>query len=131
MTPLNIVEMAAQVVRNHGAQGVWLESASAAGALIPALKKVGVRVLEVKPAGVNQACGFIFDSVLEGSFVHLGQPTLDTAVGGTQKRTSGESWRWDRKAGADISPFMAVTLAVWGIAGRRKSGSGRVVVLDN
>lgn len=131
VTPLNLVETAAQVVKSHRAPGVWLESASAAGSLVPALRKAGVRVLEVKAGAVNQACGFVFDSVLDGSFVHLGQESLDSAVGGTQKKASGESWRWDRKAGADISSFMALTLAVWGVAGRRRAGSGRVVVLDS
>lgn len=131
ITPSNLVEMAAAVVRNHHAAGVWIEPTSAAGALVPDLKKAGVRVLDVKSQAVNQACGYLFDAVIEGSFVHLSQASLDTAVGGAQKKASGESWRWDRKAGADISPFMAVTLAVWGAAGRRTGGSGRVVVLDN
>jgi hypothetical protein len=131
VTPLNIVQRTAQVVRNHHAAGVWLEPGSAAGSLIPALKQAGVRVLEVKSQAVNQACGYVFDAVLDGSLVHLGQPTLDIAVGGTQKRTSGESWRWDRRQGADISPFMAATLAVWGAMGRKRASSGRVLVLDD
>lgn len=121
----NLVQRASEVVKAHGAKGVRLDPASAAGALIPALKVAGVKVLDVKGQEVNQACGALYDAVLDGSFVHLGQAPLDTAVGGTQKRGSGDAWRWDRRQGADISPFMAVTLAVWGVVDPKKSGLTR------
>lgn len=128
ITPATIVARAKAVVERHGAPGVWLEPASAAGALIPALRDARVKVLEVKGQQVNQACGLVYDAVLDGSLVHLGQAALDSAVGGAQKRTSGDSWRWDRRQGADISPFMAATFAVWAAADRRAAGKGRVVV---
>jgi hypothetical protein len=130
ITMVNLVSRAAEVVRNHNAPGVCLEPASAAGSLMPALRDAGVKVIEVKGQAVNQACGLVYDGILDGSIVHLGQAPLDVAVGGTQKRSSGDSWRWDRRQGADISPFMAVTLAAWAAAGKKPGGSGRVVVLD-
>lgn len=114
ITLQNLPRRAAEVVRRHGARGVLLEPSSAAGSLTPALVDEGVNVIEVKGQQVNQACGLVYDGVVEGSIVHLGQKPLDAAVGGTQKRGSGDSWRWDRRQGADISPFMATTLAAWG-----------------
>jgi hypothetical protein len=125
----NLVRRAAEVVKAHGARGVHLEKASAAGSLIPALKAAGVKVFEIRVSEVNQACGFVHDAVKNREIVHLGQKALDLAVEGTQKRASGDSWRWDRRQGADISPFMAATLAVWGAADRKPAGNGRVVVL--
>lgn len=112
----NLVKRAAEVVRKHGAAGVWLEPASAAGSLMPALVAEGVKVLEVKGQAVNQACGLVYDGILDGSIVHLGQSDLDMAVGGTQKRETSDSFRWDRRGDANISPFMAATFAAWAAA---------------
>jgi hypothetical protein len=44
---------------------------------------------------------------------HLGQPELDSAVGGAVKHFHGDRWRWDRSGSAvDVSPLFAVTLAL-------------------
>lgn len=123
-------EAAKAVMERHGARGVHLEPTSAAGALIPALQDAGVKVIEVRGQAVNAACGLVYDSILDGSLVHLGQWALDRAVGGTQWRDSGEGRRWDRKQGSDISPFMAFTLAIWGAAGRKPPKQARVVVYE-
>lgn len=122
----NLVKRAAEVVKAHGSPGVWLEPASGAGSLMPALRDAGVEVLEVKGQSVNQACGFVYDGILDGSIVHLGQADLDSAVGGTQKRYQGDSYRWDRRGDANISPFMAATFAAW--AASAPTADSRVLV---
>lgn len=133
VTPVTVADLAdtaAMVVRTNNARGVWLEPASAAGSLIPALRKKGVRIFEVKSGQVSQACGLIYDLVCEGNLVHLNDDVLNAAVGGTRRRNVGDTWRWDRRHGADISPFMAFTFAVWAAAAKKPAGNSRVVVLD-
>jgi hypothetical protein len=39
---------------------------------------------------------------------------LDDAVAGARKRSSGDAWAWARRdQSVDVSPLVAVTLAVW------------------
>ena len=46
---------------------------------------------------------------------HLGQPEFDLAVAGAVRRDLGDRWLWDQEAASvDISPLVAVTLALWG-----------------
>lgn len=125
-----LVGAAKAVVERFGARGVHLEPSSAAGALIPALEEAKIKVFEVRAQAVNAACGLVYDSVIDGSLVHLGQQALDRAVAGTQWRNSGEGRRWDRRRGADISPFMAATLAFWGAAGRKTPRKALAVVYE-
>jgi hypothetical protein len=131
ITIATLAAMAAAVVKAQKAPGVWLEPSSAAGSLVPALEALGVKVLEMRGEAVSGACGAVYDGIMDGSIVHLGQGTLDSAVSGTQWRGQGEARRWDRRQGANISPFMAFTFAVRAAQGRNRGGSGRVVVLDN
>ena len=74
------------------------------------------------------ACGSLFDLVgqslraLDGekfdpsrTLRHLGQPHLSAAVKAAVKRPLGDAWAWNRKGSVDISPLVAVTLALWGL----------------
>lgn len=92
-----------------------------AGSLLADLEALDVPVTTVTPREHAQACGALYDAVVEEldegeapRFVHIGQPSLDEAVAGAQKRDSGIGglWLWDRRSSlVDISPLVAVTLA--------------------
>jgi hypothetical protein len=86
---------------------------------------------------MRQACGAFYDAATDGSLVHIDSPLLNKAVANARKRNIGAvadgGWGWSRKdAESDITPLVAVTLAMRGLATSRKRGasSGRVVVLQ-
>ena len=69
--------------------------------------------------------------------VHTDQPQVNVALSVARKRAIGAGWAWNRKtATADITPIVAVTLALWGAQSqtvkrpaRSRSEQGKVVVL--
>jgi hypothetical protein len=87
-----------------------------AASLLPDLERNGVRVEPVTSAEHAKACGLLYVAVMEGTLRHLGDPKLASALAGARKRPYGDAWAWDRRSGADISPLVAVTLALWGVA---------------
>ena len=63
------------------------------------------------------ACAKLFDSVVapEPTVRHTDQPQLNVALSVARKRSLGAGWAWNRKdADSDITPVVAVTLALWG-----------------
>jgi hypothetical protein len=94
--------------------GVAVEAAGAAGALVPALERAGVRVVEVQPRQMARACGDLLDAVTASSLRHLGQDGLTAAALAAGKRSLGDLWVWDQRAAAvDITPLVAITAARW------------------
>ena len=51
--------------------------------------------------------------MIEGRLRHRHERALDDAVAGAIRRFSGDHFIWDRKAGVDLSPLVAATLARW------------------
>lgn len=66
-----------------------------------------------------EACGQIADAMRQGHVVHRDQTQLTAAVNGARTRRVGDAWALDRTASlADVSPFVAVTLARWALLTR-------------
>lgn len=94
-----------------------------AGSLITPLEQAGVKVTKVGAQDYAQACGRLFVAATErsveqptGGLRHQDDVRLNLALENAQTRPLGESWAWDSKAGtADISPLVAVTLAMRGL----------------
>lgn len=109
-----IVGRARELHDRHG--GTWVVDGSGpAGSLIPALEQAGLTVHPVTSRELIEACGSLYDAVIEGTVRIRRNPKLDEAAAGAAKRLVGDSWAWTRKnASADISPLVAVTLAFWG-----------------
>jgi phage terminase large subunit-like protein len=95
-----------------------LDASGPAGSLIPELQGLGIEPVVVAARQLSQACGLLFDMVhADGGpeLRHIGQASLSAAVGAARKRPLGDAWAWARKdASVDISPLVAVTLALWG-----------------
>lgn len=89
-----------------------------AGNLIGELRERGLTVLEASGADYALACSDFFDAVEhQGARYPFPQPELDDALAGARKGSQVENaWCWSRKASTspDISPLVAVTLALWG-----------------
>jgi len=123
-----VPDRVAELVRKHKADGVWLDPASRAGALLPELTEAGVEVHTVSGRQMAAACGGFHDDLTSDRLMHIGQPDLTTAVAAARRRRVGDAWAWHRRnTDTDISPLVAATLARWGLlqsmsATRRRTG---------
>jgi phage terminase large subunit-like protein len=107
----------AELVAKYQPSGVFCDAAGPAGSLLPDLQKAGVTVTAVTAKEYGQACGLFYDHVIEGRLRHLGQPELAAAIMAAVQRPLGEAWAWSRKNSLEnISPVVAATLALWGVA---------------
>lgn len=109
---------------------VVIDARSGAASLIPDLQARGVKVTITNAQNMAQACGMFFDGVTAGTVTHFDQPGLNRALVGAKRRTIGteSGWGWNRKGDADITPLVAVTLALYGLTASRvgrKERTGR------
>jgi hypothetical protein len=66
----------------------------------------------LKSAQVLDACALFFDDVADGKVRVRSDAALDASVRGVVKHSSGDRWRWSRKASRrDVTPLFAVTMA--------------------
>lgn len=94
---------------------VVIDAAGPAYSLVDDLEKAGVPVHVTATRDFTAACSRLFDGVRNGTFGHPAQPALDAAVLGASDRRVGDAWAWSRTSSSvDISPLVAVTLALWG-----------------
>jgi hypothetical protein len=100
---------------------IRVNPAAGEGAFIQALTASGVEVDEVTTREYQQACGAFLDAVKNGQIRHLGQDVLNRAVSVADRRDIGleGGWVWTR-SGYDITPLIAATLALSGVAAERK-----------
>jgi hypothetical protein len=115
----------AELRRRHRPCAVVIDPNSHAGSLIADITAAGVEV--TTPFGARdaaQACGQFYDAVQAGQLAHMAQGSLNAAMRSAVTRLLSDAWAWDRRSPSeDISPLVAVTLAVWGYT---KFGRSRV-----
>jgi hypothetical protein len=110
--PARLIELADEL----DPVAVICDGAGPAGSLVDELEKAGVKVTVISAKEHAHACGLLFDGVEQQTVRHLGGAELRAAVRGAAQRPLGDAWAWSRKTSAtDISPLVAVTLAVWGL----------------
>lgn len=108
----------AELSERHKHNGVLCDAAGPAASLLAQMAKLGVDVTPVTAKEHAQACGVLFDSCEQATVRHLGTGELRDAIRGATKRPLGDAWAWSRKdSTVDISPLVAVTLALWGADG--------------
>ncbi len=90
-----------------------IDARGPAAPLIPDLRRGGVTVVELQPATVSQACGVLFDDLVDSKVAVRRHGGLDKAAHAVTRQFSGDAWRFARRDGTDITPLMAVTLAHW------------------
>jgi len=110
---------------------IVLDGGSRAASLIAPLTEKGVKPIVYSTRQVTTACSSFMDKVDEDGIRHLAQPELNIAVDAARRRKVGDAWAWHRRdTGADISPLVALTLAVEGLneePPRRKTGRAMAV----
>lgn len=108
-----VAARAAELQRRWGGK-VAVAKGSPAWSLLEELEAAKVDVLAISTEEHAQACGDLYDAVVESRLRHIGQGELDAAVAGADRRFYGDAWLWSRRTSSvDISPLVAVTLAHW------------------
>lgn len=106
----------AELVERHDAAPVIFDEKSPAAALTPKLVELGIPFEALGASEYSQGCALFFDAVDQKQVRHLGTSELAAAARGAAKRPLGDAWAWSRKNSAvDISPLVAVTLALSGV----------------
>lgn len=97
-----------------GASPPFIDPKSPAGSLIGPLEEAGVSVSLLTFDDYKRATGRMFDAVLGGGWRHRGRGELNAAARSAVRRSVGDSWLIDRRAGVDVS---ALTAAIIGFHG--------------
>lgn len=128
------VDRVAGIVERNGFGAVVVDGASPAMALVEPLRERGVVVTVAGARDMGQACGSIYRLLHEDGVRHVGQPQLALSLSMARKRRIGSEglWGWGRAvSSADISPTVAMTLALWAAMSttakkqkRQRSGKG-------
>lgn len=110
---------------------ILVDATGPAGSLIAEGQAVGLEIEAVSTADHAKACGLLYDLAMQGRFRHGPDLVLEKALAGAVKRDAGDgAWLWSRKNSlVDISPLVAVTIALWGASERH--GTARFVSLDD
>ena len=135
-----VVPRLVELVGRWHPRALVIDEYSPAMVLADDLAKARVTVTVTRTRDMVAACGQLYAAAMSGRLRHLDQPLLNTALSVARKRTIGDGggWAWHRKGVEDdITPLVSATLALWGVMAdkgkvrrpRRRSGSGRVVVL--
>lgn len=110
-----IPERLAELEERHSPIAILCDAAGPAGSLLPKCADLGLNVEPVSAPDHGKACGLMFDLVDARELRHLGGADLRNALRGATKRSLGDAWAWSRRNSTyDISPLVAVTLALWG-----------------
>ena len=105
-----------ELVEKHKPAAVLCDASGPVATLLPEVEKLGVQVTPLNSREHAQACGLIFDMVQQQTLSHFDDPDLAAAIQGSEKKPLEDAWKWSRKNSAgEISPLVAVTLALWGI----------------
>jgi len=122
---------------HYSIRAVVIDGMSPAASLIDDLARAGVKVTTTSARDMATACGTFYDSVMDGRLAHTDQPQVNVALSVGRKRPIGDAWGWNRKnSDSDITPLVAVTLALWGAQNSnvkkptRSTAKRRVVVLS-
>lgn len=106
-----------EVVQRRKPRALVIDGNSPASSLIEPLRKRGILVTSTAYRQLGQACGQFYDACMEDRLRHADQPQLNAALAVARVRPLQDgAWAWTRKDhGSDITPLVAVTLALWGL----------------
>lgn len=115
-----VVPRLKELCKRHKARGVVLDVAGHAAEFKPLLENAGIQVVNPTTREYAQSCGRMYTALVPGRnnepYVwHLDQEDLNNAVRGSDKRPLAGLWALTRQNQAtDISPFVCLTLGLWG-----------------
>lgn len=108
-----------ELLKAHRKSVVVLDPSSAAGSLISGLTAANHKPVLVSGREMAQACGQFYDTAQTGGMAWRPGPheaVVAAAVDAGRKRPVGDAWAWHRRdTSVDISPLVALTLALYGM----------------
>ena len=124
-----VVDRCKAVAAKRWIREVVIDGASAAAALIPDLEAEGFTVVKTSTREYAEACGGLYDAVLQSAVRNVPHPAMAQALAGATKRPLGDAWAFDkRKASVDITPLVGAALARWAVS-RTREASPEVYVI--
>ncbi|MBC6458413.1 terminase large subunit [Actinomadura sp. HBU206391] len=118
-----VVDRAIAIKKKQKAAGIALDPGGPAGSLVPEFKRRGVELITPTMREVGNAYGSLYGAIVRPKDAERGwsprmrfrpHPTLTAAVQGATTRPLGDAKVWSRRdETVDISPLMAVTIAIW------------------
>lgn len=110
-----VVDAMRKLRNMFGGNTIVLDGSGAASSLGRDLEDEGFEIRRLSTREKVDACGALFDDVLDGKFVHLDDPVLNAALTAAAKRNmaAGDGgFMWVRgRSLQDITPLYTVTLA--------------------
>lgn len=118
-----VADRQAELLADHGQVPVAMDSKGPAVTLLDELTDAGITPAQATTQDCVGACGSLVDRLIRRNVRHIGQGELDTAARSAVRRNVGDGWLWSRRnSPVEISPLVAVTLALWG-AGQQTDDS--------
>lgn len=107
------------LVQEHEPEIVCCDKIGPGASLIAKCAELDVDVRGIDGPEHAQACSDMVDAVAEDKLRHLGSVDLLNAIRAARTRNLGDRWAWSRRSSVvDISPLVAVTLALWAAMGQ-------------
>jgi hypothetical protein len=126
-----VLDVAQSIAREWSAP-IRIQTNSPAASFIDDLRSRGVEVVEMTPTDHAEAVGRFLDAIENDGLRHIRQGSLLGSLKAAVLRTSGDASVWARRTSrADISPLVAVTLALGGVAALVPVGTPSFVSLDD
>lgn len=108
-----VVPMLAQLKEHHPDAVLVLDPKTASVSLLPELAKLNIEAMQIDVRDLTQASAIFVDLVRQHRLRQLGQPVLDGALVGVERRALGDAWTFQRRGHVDRSPLLACVLACW------------------
>ena len=103
-------------LKKHKPLAVLYDEKSPASAIAKQATDRGVPMRPITGREYADACARLLAEVEQRLIRHLGTPELANAIRIAGTRPLGDSWAWSRRSSkGDITPLVAVTLALWGL----------------
>jgi hypothetical protein len=127
-----VLQYCIRLDKQHNRPVFVIDGGGPASRLIPELEAAGLWVVTAGTRDVTAACAGMVDAVEQAVVVHRSQPELDQAVTAAKKRPLGDgAFAFGRKLSTgDITPLVAVTLALWGYVTYGGEGLGPEDIAD-
>ena len=110
-----VLDRAVTMNEKHAPRFFVIDPKSQAGSFIQPFRDAGLPVLECGYQDLVRATAGIYDAIVNDGVEHRDDQLINSAVSGAIKRTYGDAWLWDRRAGVTLTPLVAATLGWAGV----------------
>lgn len=108
-----LMETITQIDKAQNRPAWAVDGSGPVASFIPEMERANLKLTVLGPKDVVGAAGGFYDAVVDRKVRIRRHPSLDAAIAGAAKRTSGDAWAWARKSSSvDISPLVAASTAL-------------------